>query len=98
MLKGPLAASEWMRPRSARLAMPVFGLSIKIQAIEASMPGMARGTSIAVQARLRNGISVRSTSQAKVVARARPTTLTTLAKMIEFMRAEYVSELVYTVA
>ena len=61
------------------LTTPLRGLRSRIQAIGRSIPGIASGSSIIVHAQLRPGMSVRSTSQAKMVDNTRLMALTTTA-------------------
>ena len=56
---------------SVRLMIPTLGLINSTQDIDSSMPGMATGAITNAYARLRNGVLVRSMSQAKITATGR---------------------------
>ena len=71
MLNGPVSSPTPKNPsasRSKTLSAPDFGASSNVQASANSTPGIAIGIRISAQARLRQGMSVRSISQANPTA------------------------------
>ena len=83
MFSGPRSSTKPKKPaksRSHTLKIPIVGDSRNVQDTAYSRPGMAMGMSISPQARLRNGISVRSVRKAKNTATT--TDMTVLATAI----------------
>ena len=96
MLNGP--SVRWMptapsTSRMATLMIPALGDSIRMYAIEVSIPGSTSGASMMTHARFRNGRSVRSTSHAHVVATTMLTTVTPSANSTVFQTASAVAGL-----
>ena len=83
MLNGPVVMSAPNRPRNSRaqlLNMPMRGDSSMVHDTANSSPGIAIGSSINPQARLRSGMSVRSVRNANTTAM--PTDIAVLATAI----------------